>query len=399
MGGARSVEMSRHNSLYVDVMAIENIIAAIDRAEEQLFSAIDSAMAYNVPSGRGDDDQPSAAPVSQPTAEPVERMNAYDQLAARVESEAHRKKPSAASGAVGKNSAAAAPVERETQRKKPGTRPVEAGRVIDVDGDEVLHVKDIRNDVQVLGAASASGRKEWKPTAEPAKSSLSKRTPAPVDMVGEPPKAALTMAAPSERAQPNPKRGESGSKSEVKPMRSMSAGTSAPTSAPSSAPKKVNPRNHNRHVPGGSSAIPSATLNGASRIPSRVPSSAASAPATIAGAAGALIPPAAPGVMYIPGVCAIGRTLPNGFRETPEGLRPVVTLAQRPKVPLAMRQTLADKLFSALKARDVSDMDAVVDTTLTEQRFVLRLFLFSIVLRLCSVSLSNSALCIAMFMC
>lgn len=360
--------MSRHNSLYVDVMGVDSIISAIDRAEEQLFSAIETAMAYNIPSGRGGEGKLSTTPTSQSAPEPVERMNAYDQLAARVESGAHRKKSSAAPAAVKRSPAAAAPAVREVQRKRPGVKPVQARVAIDVDGvDDVVHVKDIENDVQVL---SPTTRKEWKPTAAPAKSSLSKRAPVKLDLRTDPKKAAIAQNALSGHVWPKPKAEELRQKSNFQSMGSMPAATRPSTSAPSVVAGSANTRHPIRPLPAKGSAVPGSVLNGASRIPSRSSSPATYAPKLASSVPSTLTPPAAPGVIYVPGVCAIGRTQPNGFRETAEGLRPVVTLAQRPKVPLAMRQTLADKLFVALKARNISDMDAVVDSTLTEQRYV-----------------------------
>lgn len=48
--------------------------------------------------------------------------------------------------------------------------------------------------------------------------------------------------------------------------------------------------------------------------------------------------------------------------------RPSVTLDQRPKAPHQLRQKIADKLFEALKTGGVSEMDALVQTLVSEQR-------------------------------
>jgi hypothetical protein len=75
-----------------------------------------------------------------------------------------------------------------------------------------------------------------------------------------------------------------------------------------------------------------------------------------------------PGVMYIPNAKVMGTALPNGYKSTQEGLRPVVTLDPRPKVPLQLRQTIADKLFQTLLDAGCPEMECIVRSIMTEQR-------------------------------
>lgn len=75
-----------------------------------------------------------------------------------------------------------------------------------------------------------------------------------------------------------------------------------------------------------------------------------------------------PGTHLIPGVGEINRVAPNGFRQDPDGrLRPVVTLAQTPRVPLSGRQKMAERFADAAIATGIGEMDAVVMASCVEQ--------------------------------
>jgi hypothetical protein len=76
-----------------------------------------------------------------------------------------------------------------------------------------------------------------------------------------------------------------------------------------------------------------------------------------------------PGVMLIPGAQSIGVALPNGFRSTSDGIRPVVTMDPRPRVPYSLRQTFADKLFFAFRETGRPEMECVVECMITEQKY------------------------------
>lgn len=76
-----------------------------------------------------------------------------------------------------------------------------------------------------------------------------------------------------------------------------------------------------------------------------------------------------PDTYLIPGVGAIGRVASNGFRQTAEGrLRPVVSIAQKPCVPLNERQNVADRLADTAIGNGVAEMDAVVRAAMSEQK-------------------------------
>jgi hypothetical protein len=101
--------MSRPNSLYVDVLAIDNIIAAIDRAEEQLFDGIDAAMACNVVC------EPAAPPQAAATLprrsrdqRPEPAIDAYSAAAARVDRKSARNAATHTATAIAAAAAAAA---------------------------------------------------------------------------------------------------------------------------------------------------------------------------------------------------------------------------------------------------------------------------------------------------
>jgi hypothetical protein len=323
-----SAKMSRRNSLYVDVMGVENIVSAIDRAEEQLFAAIETAMACNIPSDRPADvpAAPAAPAAALSPPEPRERSNAYSALAARVGHEAVRKK---------------AAHEHVVE--------------LDIVEGDVVNVGESRDDdVQIVEEADATRISGWKRALQPARSSLANKASASSSFAGS---VSYTGGRQVRQVQ---NRVASGSvKPEIVPHVEQSA---------KSKPRGAEPVNRNDVVRERmTTALTPAAPSQVTQTP--LPAAYASAPASIVPKVLARPTPlTAPGVFYVPGVDAVGMTLPNGYRETSEGLRPVVTLAQRPRVPLALRQTLADKVFAAVKARGVPDMDAIVESTCVEQR-------------------------------
>lgn len=77
------------------------------------------------------------------------------------------------------------------------------------------------------------------------------------------------------------------------------------------------------------------------------------------------------GVLFPPGIDAIGTVKPNGYQITANGLKPVVTPDHKvpPKVPLKLRQTAAEKLFAAWRDKQkMAEMDALVRALREEQR-------------------------------
>lgn len=78
----------------------------------------------------------------------------------------------------------------------------------------------------------------------------------------------------------------------------------------------------------------------------------------------------APGdVLVPPGMKAIGTVKPNGYVMLPDGsVRPRVTFDPKPKVPLKLRQTTAEKLFEAWKdIQKMPAMEALVKALRVEQ--------------------------------
>lgn len=360
-------------------MGVENIISAIDRAEEQLFAAIETAMARNIPSDGNVGPPAAVAPAPQAAAaKPAERMNAYDELSARVGLEAQRKKPTKAPASKAPASKAprrvprrVIPVEREAQQGRPSTASAAARDVVDLDDDdnEAVYVKSTRGGLKNVVDVDAA-RNEWKPAMAPARSSLSKRAPVNTISRCEPSKAAALPRIASDGAGRNP------ASAAVKAERQGKTSAKAPAVGGSKTLVPGPVLKQNQVV--GPDRVPGSSIGALASQKSRTPLPAAYASAQASIVPGApiqgfkpttLLPPVVPGVTYIPGADAIGTTLPNGFRATPEGLRPVVTLAQRPKAELQLRQTYADKFFFALKARHISDMDAVVEAAITEQQY------------------------------
>jgi hypothetical protein len=75
-----------------------------------------------------------------------------------------------------------------------------------------------------------------------------------------------------------------------------------------------------------------------------------------------------PGVILVPGAQPVGNALPNGYRSTPQGVRPVITLDPRPRVPHTLRQTFVDRLFLVFMENGRPEMESIVHSIMTEQK-------------------------------
>lgn len=412
----------RENSLYIDVLAVPNIVCAIDLAEEQLFQGIDYAMSCNIvgvpsswpdsvmASAPGSDAPVSTRPLARVRDNRQESAAAYSALAAKVDS----------------SSTAEAHSERKPEQ---GSRSnvVESS----VQNNTGKDVADISNSIAVAEVsdgpsnsyngpdsqqrANAPLSRQWNSQLKPKRSVLSKRerpTQRPVGAVQDlvpagskgPERSGHTTAAKTASGSLEDDGSSAGTRAKltrletngqsvrnsdntsgdfkergVKPSGNTSAGgkgesfpkdgilvhavagdtgcqqPTTPESLPSPrsrVSREQRPVDPAQSSTAGQETVKSDTLKSNSVVAPRIDTAAK-----------------IPGVLFVPGIEPIGSVQPNGYRASPEGLRPVVTLDPRLKVPHSLRQNTADKLFEALISAGISEMDSIVRSTVTEQRY------------------------------
>lgn len=438
--------MKRKNSLYIDVLGVSNIVAAIDLAEEQLFRGIDHAMSCNVVGDPASYSEQAITPVVASDAavasKSIPRLRdnrqesaaAYSALAAKVDARGH------APGTADKGTEDCflpASIEIRQQARTPESGDAkstmrEATTVSENIGTFIAE----KDHLKELSTSTAS--RQWNSSLKPSRSLLSKREKANQKQKGHDSDSASGLApaatVPAIRSFASENR-NTGTHSVSSIASTISRGTQsdgqreegkldvemttsfgniddeqgaeelllfradselnhAPSSQAHCLDEKFSKRKEPNLVRSGSeSAFPagesgppkvdaSTVVLGTSLKPhapleSSNLSSDMSRSHAIQSSQRDSVPTSKvdltsknPGVMFVPGVDPIGSVQPNGYRVTTEGLRPVVTLDPRPKAPHQLRQTMANKLFEALSSAGISEMDSVVRSIVTEQRYV-----------------------------
>jgi hypothetical protein len=410
--------MERNDSLYINVLDVPNILAAIDLAEEQLLNGIDYAMSRNVVGEKTDEDTEdevslleeysvSKAPFGDNRNESTDVYSAGADLVERRK--LHRRETNRAAlkdstSAPGKDSAVIMVSDEQAKPDNGGT-----------------NIR--RGEVEFVGIKKAHG---WNRSLQPGRSLLAKREangepaedahvvndddaisglleglPGPQADSGQPAKFAAALAMPKSAITSQP--GNSAIKSGTSSVHLEQPSRVAPK------PSKVKGRAASKSAgqrATGSNAVTRKVAKPVSRGAAPPITTAESAhqqrlletePATLSASARTFEEPmalmrsmqsknskaeqrtsdptqqqlaqmAVPGIMYVPNAKVFGTALPNGYKSTAEGLRPVVTLDPRPKVPHQLRQTMADKLYQSLLSSGVPEMEAIVQSIVTEQR-------------------------------
>jgi hypothetical protein len=392
--------MQRNDSLYINVLDVPNILAAIDLAEEQLLSGIDFAMSRNVVGEKTDEDTD-------------DDVSLLEQHSVRKPPVKENRKES-----TDVYSAGAELVDRrKAHRQEAGGAPSKDSISSDRSQSDVILVRDEKSksgsgdraEVEFVGIKKAQG---WNRALQPGRSVLAKRE--------------ANGQGANEHISAKVSRNESkivdtsladnvaNNETDIAELASDRGKNS--DMARMNLKSSTKPRPHRRIAPSEASAmpyakvdadIPTRTLNGPSmakgkstlrtgspKVHAKAVKEAGSTfvdgqvrnedelkplMRAISSKAKMKLPSSdptpkqqaqmvVPGVMYIPNAKVIGTALPNGYKSTLEGLRPVVTLDPRPKVPLQLRQTIADKLFQTLLDAGWPEMECIVNSIMTEQR-------------------------------